>query len=429
MTNGDGPPAHIGISLGSHRSQALVIRDRTVLGAVSVDGSDPHELLSRIRPAHRAQARSVTIDISRLLLEPILHQPGRLSSVTVVRVLPRAATDPALGRHPADVVERLVVRRFTVPGGHDLFGRELVPLDRRALREVCREIGRDRTRRIAIVAAGSQAQPRHEREVADALQSVLPDARISVAYDFGGLGMTPREATVVLNAALSDVAEEVLDACTAAVHRYTRGIAPQVGRGDGGWADASRMRTLPVLGLGARDALQLLGAASLADEDDCRVLLERPSDPVVGDVRHRLVAVRPYTLRELGTELVVPTAALTDADGVRNLLDSAAHRPGDIPLVRADRDPDELACAGAAVSRPTAWLDEIAFIESTAELERIRRDAQARATAIFTANGAIPGTADIVETSTVAVPYSPSGTVRVRVRVAGAPDARSRLGS
>src|SRR3569833_26642 len=428
MVREAGPPAHIGISLGPHRSQALVVRDRTVLASVAVAGSDPAELLSLIGPAHRAQARSVTIDISRLLLEPVLHRPGELSSVTLVRILPRATTEPALGRHPADVIERLVTRRFTIPGGHDLFGRELVPLDRRVLREVCREIERDGTRRIAIVAAGSQAQPRHEREVADGLQSVLPDARISVAYDFGGLGMTPREATVVLNTALSDVAEEVLDACATAVRRWTRGIAPQVGRGDGGWADASRMRTLPVLSLGARDALQLLGAASLAGADDWRVLLDRPSGPVVGDVRHRLVSVRPYTLRELGTELVVPTAALTDAGEIRYPPAPAARRSGDVPLVRADRDQDDLTCIDATISRPTAWLDEIAFIESTAQLEGIRLDAQARATAIFTANGAIPGTADIVETSTVAVPYSPSGTVRVRVRVAGAPDARSRLG-
>jgi hydantoinase/oxoprolinase-like protein len=428
MTKEADPPAHIGISLGPHRSQALAVRDRTVLESITVAGSDPAELLSLIRPAHRARARGVTVDISRLLLEPVLHRPAGLSPVALIRVLPRPATDPALGRHPADVIERLVTRRFTVPGGHDLFGRELVPLDRRVLRAVCREIERDGIRHIAVVAAGSQAQPRHEREVADSVQSVLPDARISVAYDFGGLGLTPREATVVLNAALSDVADTVLDACAAAVRVWTPGIAPQVGRGDGGWADASRMRTLPVLGLGARDALQLLGAASLAGVDDCRVLLDRPSGPVVGDVRHRLVSVRPHTLRGLGTELVVPTAALTDAREVPYPPDPAERRSGDIPLVRADRDPDDLACVGATVSRPTAWLDEIAFIESTAQLDGIRRDAKARATAIFTANGAIPGTADIVETSTVAVPYSPSGTVRVRVRVAGASDARSRLG-
>jgi hypothetical protein len=422
-------PVHLGVSLGPDRSQALVVQHRTVLGSVSVAGSDPAALLSRIQPAHRARARSVTIDISRLLLAPVLHRPGELSSVAMIRVLPRAATDPALGRHPADVIERLVTRRFTIPGGHDLFGRELRPLDRQALRAVCHEIERDGTRCIAVVAAGSQAQPRHEREVADGLQSVLPDARISVAYDFGGLGLTPREATVVLNSALSDAAEDILDACENAVRQWTPGTPLQVGRGDGGWADAARMRTLPVLGLGAADALQLLGAATLAGMDDCRVLLDLPSGRVVGDVRHRLVAVRPYALRGLGTELVVPTAALTGADGVQRTSDPMTWRSGDVPLVEADRDPDDLTCIGAAVSRPTAWLDEIAFIESTTELEGIRRDAQARATAIVTANGANPGTADIVEMSTVAVPYSPSGTVRVRVRVAGAPDVRSRLDS
>jgi hypothetical protein len=38
------------------------------------------------------------------------------------------------------------------------------------------------------------------------------------------------------------------------------------------------------------------------------------------------------------------------------------------------------------------------------------------------ANGAAPGTTYLVESSSVAVPYSPSGTVRIRVRVAGASD-------
>ncbi|MBC6463430.1 hydantoinase/oxoprolinase N-terminal domain-containing protein [Actinomadura sp. HBU206391] len=429
MVNRADVPVHVGVSLGPDRSQAVVVRHRTVLGSVSVPCCDPSELLSGLQPAHREQARSVTIDISRLLLAAVLQSSGELSPVAMVRVLPRAATDPALDRHPAEIIERLVTRRFTIPGGHDLFGRELVPLDRQALQAVCREIERDGTRCIAVVAAGSQAQPRHEREVADGLQSVRPDARISVAYDFGGLGLAPREATVALNSALSDIAEDVLDACESAVRRWTPGTPLHVGRGDGGWVNASRMRTLPVLGLGAADALQLLGAAVLSGTDDCRVLLDRPSGRVVGDVRHRLVAVRPYALHGLGTELVVPTAALTGADGVQRTSDPVTRRPGDVPLVEADRDPDELTCIGATVSRPTAWLDEIAFIESTDELEGIRRDAQARATAIVTANGANPGTADIVEMSTVAMPYSPSGTVRVRVRVAGALDDRSRPAS
>lgn len=77
------------------------------------------------------------------------------------------------------------------------------------------------------------------------------------------------------------------------------------------------------------------------------------------------------------------------------------------------------------MSQPTSWLDEVAFIRSAAQLERVRQDAEQRATAIVMANGAAPGSTYIAEVSTVAVPYSPSGMVRVRVRVAGAPDTEA----
>lgn len=403
-------PVHVGVSLGPRTSHAVAVRGRSVLTSVSSDGPDPAEPLSRVVRECPGAPVGVVVDISRLLLERVLRRPSALSSVAMIRIVPRAASDPALGRHPADVVERLITRRYTIPGGHDLFGHELRPIDRQAVRSVCEAAVADPARCIAIVAAGSPAQPRHEREVADALQSAMPDATISVAYEFGGRGLAAREATVVLNSALSAAVEDILDSCDRAVRRVLPGTPFHVARGDGGWTSQSRLRSLPVVALAASDALPLLGAAHLAGVQDCRVLVNSR----VGDVRHGLVAVRPQAPRELDTMLVVPTATLST---------EVVGRAGDVPLVVPERDVGELACVGAAVSRPTAWLDEIAFIESTAELEGVRRDAEVRATAIVTANGAAPGTADIVEVSTVAMPYSPSGTVRVRVRVAGSPDA------
>jgi hypothetical protein len=411
------PPALVGVSLGPARSHAVVVQDRNVVTSLSVAGPDPAELFARTASAFRRPVAGVIVDIGRLLLERILRQPAELSAVTMIRVVPRAASDPALGRHPDDVIERLITRRFTVPGGHDLFGHELCRLDREALRVVCAEIEKDPGRCVAVVAAGAGTQPRHEREVADAVQAAVPDARISAAHEFGGQGLAAREATVVLNAALTAAAQDVLDGCERAARRAMPGTPLHIARGDGGWNSASRLRMLPVLGLGATDALQLRGAAEVAGGGDCRVLLRRTPHLLVGDVRHGLVAARPQVLRELDTALVIPTATLAHAAP-----DPGAGPAGDVPIVVADRDPVELACIGAAVSRPTAWLDEIAFIESTTQLDGVRRDVEARATAIATANGAAPGTVDIVEVSMVAVPYSPSGTVRIRIRVAGATD-------
>jgi hypothetical protein len=119
----------------------------------------------------------------------------------------------------------------------------------------------------------------------------------------------------------------------------------------------------------------------------------------------------------------VPTAVLAPDPGVP--YDHEDHQVDESPVVRPHTDVAQLACVGAAISKPMAWLDEVAFIGSAAELHRVRRDAEERATAIVMANGAAPGTAYLAEASAVVVPYSPSGMVRIRVRVAGAPDTEA----
>jgi hypothetical protein len=388
--------------------------------SVRAGPGDVDQLIDSISSATRGALDAVTVDISQVLLDAVVRSAPDLPRIAVIRIVPRPATDPMLARSPAALIERLIARRFTVSGGHDILGNELWPLDRDGLATVCRTLARADLRDIAIVAAGSQARPIHEREVADAVQAVIPGARISVASDFGGQGLVAREATVALDSALGPLTDRLLARCESALRRLPRRVPLRVARGDGGYSTPSRIRALPVVALGALDALQLAGAAHLAGLTDCRVLLPRPTGPVAGDVRRGLVAIRSGELAGIGTELVVPTAMLTPDPGLSD--EGASRRVTDIPLVPADRDPAELACIGAAVSLPTSWLDEVAFIESAAELDEVRRDAEERANAIVMANGAAPGTTYLAEVSMVAVPYSPPGTVRIRVRVVGAPD-------
>jgi hypothetical protein len=479
--------AHVGVSLRRDRSYAVVVHGSTVVPVEPVAPARA-DLEGAIVAAVAEAARiapggpdSVTVDISPILLDAVLRPPGTqpeplfgvgehgqrsrsgtqpeplfgvgehgqrsrsgtLPRVAVVRIVPRAATDPALARSPAEVVERCIARRFTVAGGHDLLGNELCPLDRGQLAAVCAELAAGSIRQVAIVAAGSQARPAHERDVADAIQAAVPGARISVASDYGGQGLVAREATVVLDCALGVLTEQLLDRCERTLGRLPGKIHLRVARGDGGYSTPSRIRAMPVVAFGATEALELCGAAFLHNLEDCRVLLPVGEIPpgtqpeplfgaaghgqrglVAGEVRHGLALVRPAEPAGIGTELVVPTAVLTPEPDVT--LDGVPGRVTDVPVVRAPHEPQLLACIGAAISQPTSWLDEVAFIESAAELETVRRDAEERATAIVMANGAAPGTAYLAEVSTVAVPYSPSGTVRIRVRVAGAPDTESR---
>ncbi|XVV15860.1 hydantoinase/oxoprolinase N-terminal domain-containing protein [Actinoplanes sp. CA-131856] len=410
----------IGVSLRPERAYAAVVHGST---AVPVEPVAPARtdadgvIAAAVAAARRLApggADAVTVDIAPVLLDTLLRPESDIPPVAVVRIVPRAATDPVLARSPAEVVERRVAGRWTVGGGHDLLGNELLPLDHAALAAVTAGLAETGIRHVAVVAAGSQAKPAHEREVADAIQAAVPGARISVASDYGGQGLTAREATVVLDCALTALTERLLDRCERTLARLPGEVRLRVARGDGGYSTPSRIRVTPVMAFGATDALELCGAAHLAGLDDCRVLLRRDGQDVAGEVRHRLAVVRLAEQPRLGTELVVPTAALTPQP-------RETSRGADVPLVLAE-NPDLLACVGAAIARPASWLDEVAFIESADELERVRRDVEERATAMVMANGAAPGTTHIAEISTVAVPYSPSGTVRIRVRVAGAPD-------
>ncbi|MFF0267037.1 hydantoinase/oxoprolinase N-terminal domain-containing protein [Kribbella sp. NPDC004536] len=415
--------AHVGVSVHPDRSYAVVVHGATVLPVAPTRTDLDGTIAAAVRTALGRSPTgpfAVTVNLAPMLLDAITRAHSGLPEVAVIRIVPRPATDPALARSPAALVERLVGQRFTVAGGHDLLGNELCPLDRHRLTEVCAELAAGSIRHVAVVAAGSQARPGHEQRVADAIQTAVPGVRISAASEYGGHGLVAREATVVLDCALAGVTEQLVDRCERVLSRLPGEFQLRVARGDGGYTTASRIRTMPVVALGATDALEVCGAAYLKGLADGRVLLSREGTQVAGEVRHGLAQVSLTESAGIGTELVVPTAVLTPR------LDLAPNgfpdRTTDAPVASVQQSPELLACVGAAISSPTAWLDEVAFIESADELRSVRRDAEERATAFVTANGAAPGTAFLAEVSTVAVPYSPAGTVRIRVRVAGTPD-------
>ena len=419
-------PAYAGISLQPGRSSAVVVQDNRVVAVPAGDAGTGgiRAMLHRLSAAADSAVTAITLDISQLLLDAVLHRAADLPPVAVIRIVPVAATDPALGRSPSAVVERMVAARFTVSGGNDLLGNELRRLDHAALQQVCAALQATGIVDVAIVAAGSQARPLHERAVADAVQAVVPQARISLASDFGGQGLVAREATVTLDCALRPLTDALLTEWERALAEVLPDASLRVARGDGGYSTSSRVRSLPVMSIGSADAMQVAGAAYLERSPDCRVLLPRPGGQVAGDVRNSMVAIRSGELAAFGVQLVVPTAVLTPDHG--ETPGAEAGRSTDVPVVLASRDVEELVCLGAAVSSPTAWLDEFAFIESATQLDRVRGEARERARALVLANGAAPGSAYVAEVSTVAVPYSPPGTVRVRVRVAGAPDTDPR---
>ncbi|WEV24295.1 hypothetical protein OYE22_03080 [Streptomyces sp. 71268] len=457
-------------------------RGRTVLTRV----------LAEVCGAHAAAVRHVTFDVGPALLAAV-REPAdgpeqgagegaaRTVPVVAVRIAPRPARHPALARHPSAPIAGLVARSVTLPGGHDLLGRELAALDDARVGELADELAASGVRAVAVAACGSLAAPAHERAVGERLLAAAPGLRISLSHEFGGQDLAGREASAVLNAALADVAEEVLGACEAAAGRVVPRAQHGVARGDGGRTPLARARTLPVVAVGAAEAAALLGAARLAGLERCRVLLPGSEGALLGEVRNGVPLVRPGRVPGWGVRLSVPMAILSakgtaldgigggaadsaDADaGNGDGAEAGAGDGGEPPTVvvaagdghpahpapaagpvaapgpvcdagggtsgghrvacRDDRvslsPPADLALIGTALCPPMAWVDEVVQVKDARELAAVRRDAEQRTIAMVTAQGAAPGSARLVETTVVALPFSPAGTIRVHLRAVG----------
>ncbi|MFF5988424.1 hydantoinase/oxoprolinase family protein [Prauserella flavalba] len=393
-----------------------VLGQSTAVGARAL-GTVLHEL-GNLAPHG---VRSVTLEISDLLVEAVRRPRTDLgvTPVSVLRVLPRVPRHAALADHPSSTLRSFVPHRTTVSGGHDLFGTPLAPLDVPSAVEAAREARRLGLEAIAVVATGAVGAPGHESAVAKAVLDAVPDLRVSLSHEVGGMGLLVRETAAVLNAALLSAAGRLVDRCQRAT-RPLGDVPCWFATGDGGRVSAERLRALPVLGLQAKWAMTLLGAAVLNGRDNATIVVEDGTTCTIGEVRDGLPHVAADLQGALGVRLAAPQPVLTTtgtesfrAGPERSLRGS----PDVSPVVIGNGDLD-LATVGAASCEPTSWVDLVVHAGSTDELRQQQRATEDRACGMVATSDAPPGSERIVESSATALAYVRAGTYRLRVRAA-----------
>ncbi|NUS04417.1 MAG: hypothetical protein HOV97_17890, partial [Nonomuraea sp.] len=159
---------------------------------------------------------------------------------------------PALGP-VADPGVATIVR-----GGHSLTGRPLAPLDIEAVRRFAAGCG---LTDFAVTATGSPMLADHELAVAAAVAAEVPEARITLSYEFGRPGLREREANAIRNAALGPEAGRIADG----VARELPGVPVYFARSDSGLVSAHYFRRFPLACDRGGTTSLLRGRAALAE--------------------------------------------------------------------------------------------------------------------------------------------------------------------
>ncbi|HYL28046.1 MAG TPA: hydantoinase/oxoprolinase family protein, partial [Candidatus Nitrosotalea sp.] len=272
----------VGIDVGGTFTDVVAVESwsgATIVRKVASTPQEPHRavirMLAELQASYEAApsiefvAHSTTIATNALLGQLGLELP-RVALVTT-----EGFQDVIeIGRQNRSEVYNLFVERprplvaredrLTVRERLDYRGEIIVPLDRASLSQACEQLRAHPVAAVAICLLHSYANAAHERIVAEAVASALPDVKITLSSEIDPQYREyERCSTTVVNAVLAPILETYLERLSAGLR--DKGIDSQlyVMRSDGGMSAAAQILTRPAAIIESGPAGGAIAAAAL----------------------------------------------------------------------------------------------------------------------------------------------------------------------
>ncbi len=268
----------IGIDVGGTNTDAVLIDNGEVLRAVKAPTSEDVTggiiaALSALRAAPAGQGDVDSVMIGTTHFVNAIVQRHSLSPVGALRI-----GDPVSGSlmpfcdWPGDLAQIARGGVWSVGGGHEYDGRPILPLDEDAVREAAIQMRDQGLTAIAIASIFSPIDADHEQRAAFIISDEIPDAVITLSSDLGRIGLLERENVALLNAALSGLAIQTINAFEAALHQGGINAPLYITQNDGTVVEAATAIRFPVYSFASGATNSMRGAAYLSSIDDAIVV-------------------------------------------------------------------------------------------------------------------------------------------------------------
>tara|TARA_B100001971_G_scaffold128375_1_gene118342 strand:+ start:1008 stop:2543 length:1536 start_codon:yes stop_codon:yes gene_type:complete len=268
----------IGIDVGGTNTDAVLIDNGEVLRAVKAPTSEDVTggiiaALSALRAAPAGQGKVDSVMIGTTHFVNAIVQRRSLSPVGALRI-----GDPVSGSlmpfcdWPGDLAQIARGGVWSVGGGHEYDGRPILPLDEDAVREAAIQMRDQGLTAIAIASIFSPIDADHEQRAAFIISDEIPDAVITLSSDLGRIGLLERENVALLNAALSGLAVQTINAFEAALHQGDINAPLYITQNDGTVVEAATAIRFPVYSFASGATNSMRGAAYLSSIDDAIVV-------------------------------------------------------------------------------------------------------------------------------------------------------------
>ena len=270
----------LGIDVGGTNTDAVVLNERAELLASFKSPTTP-DVTSGIRNALDGLVQThPALDLGAIkhamlgtthCTNAILER-SNLNRVGLVRIgAPATLAIPPFVGWPEDLRAAVGGQYAVVEGGHEYDGREIRPLDVRAIKEAAKSF-EGNVDTLAVVGAFAAVDASHEKRAGEVLRDVLGDLPLTYSHEIGSLGLLERENASILNAAVVVAARAAASGFERALREHGIDARLFFSQNDGTLMALDYAVRYPILTVASGPANSIRGAAFLSGVRDGAVV-------------------------------------------------------------------------------------------------------------------------------------------------------------
>lgn len=269
----------VGVDVGGTNTDAVLMEGEEVIAwaknpttpEVSRGVASAIEEVIRKGGIQRESVSSVMVGTTHFT-NALVERKG-LDRVGTLRLAsPSGEALPPMTDWPTELASSVGDAIFLLPGGYEVDGREIAPLDERKIRKAARDLRRKDIAAVAITSVFAPLNASMENRAAAIVQEEHPDASITLSHAIGRIGLIERENASILNAALMRLAGRIVASFESALRDLGIGAPLYITQNDGTLISASRAAAYPVMTIGSGPTNSMRGAAFLTGYRDAIVM-------------------------------------------------------------------------------------------------------------------------------------------------------------
>jgi N-methylhydantoinase A/oxoprolinase/acetone carboxylase beta subunit len=269
----------IGIDVGGTHTDAVILDgDKVVAATKALTSADvvsgiTDALDTLLKNGAISQDKIKTVMIGTTQFTNAIVQRRELSPVAAVRIaLPSGRGMPPMVDWPEDIKGAMGEHVYLLHGGYLYDGFPVADIRDDEVNVLIKDLMDKGIKNVAIASAFSPMNAEPEKIVGQKIKAAIPDARITLSYNFGRLGLMERENAAIMNTTLLPFADKVVSSFLEALANRGLKCPAYISQNDGTLMSADFVRAYPALTFASGPTNSLRGAYKLTGLKDAIVV-------------------------------------------------------------------------------------------------------------------------------------------------------------